>query len=152
MASDLRKGVRKWRGWRIALFLARRVRDRIEKHSQLIKLWYLILLYYKSAEKEIGSMEEAHDGMIWDMSWHPLGHMLVSGSNDRSTRFWTRNRPGDTVVDKNEEMPTQRLQPSTGIIFKNFDLVPELDKSTTDVVLPGLGLDSELLEQLKQGF
>jgi WD40 repeat protein len=96
-------------------------------------------------------MEEAHDGMIWDMSWHPLGHMLVSGSNDRSTRFWTRNRPGDTVVDKNEEMPTQRLQPSTGIIFKNFDLVPELDKSTTDVVLPGLGLDSELLEQLKQG-
>ena len=30
-------------------------------------------------------MEEAHDGMVWDLSWHPLGHMLVSGSNDRST-------------------------------------------------------------------
>lgn len=95
-----------------------------------------LFFWHVGAEKEIGSMEEAHDGMIWDMSWHPLGHMLVSGSNDRSTRFWTRNRPGDTVVDKNEEMPTQRLQPSTGIIFKNFDLVPELDKSTTDVVLP----------------
>ena len=30
-------------------------------------------------------MEEAHDNIIWDVSWHPLGHMLVSGSNDRST-------------------------------------------------------------------
>ena len=30
-------------------------------------------------------MEEAHDAMVWDLSWHPLGHMLVSGSNDRST-------------------------------------------------------------------
>lgn len=30
-------------------------------------------------------MEDAHEGMVWDLSWHPLGHMLVSGSNDRST-------------------------------------------------------------------
>ena len=39
----------------------------------------------KSCEKDLGNMDEAHDGMIWDMSWHPLGHMLVTGSNDRST-------------------------------------------------------------------
>jgi len=37
----------------------------------------------KSVEKDLGNMEEAHDGMIWDMSWHTLGHMLVTGSNDR---------------------------------------------------------------------
>lgn len=37
------------------------------------------------AEKELGSVEEAHEGMIWGLSWHPLGHILVSGSNDRST-------------------------------------------------------------------
>lgn len=70
------------------------------------------------------------------------------------SRFWTRNRPGDTVVDKNEEMPTQRLQPSSGIIFKNLDLAPEVDKTTSSdatIVLPGLGLDPELLDVLKKG-
>lgn len=37
----------------------------------------------------------AHDYAIWSMDWHPLGHILASGSNDRATRFWTRPRPGD---------------------------------------------------------
>ena len=39
----------------------------------------------------------AHDWAIWSLDWHPLGHILASGSNDRITRFWTRNRPGDTA-------------------------------------------------------
>ncbi|KAF2228906.1 WD40 repeat-like protein [Viridothelium virens] len=39
----------------------------------------------------------AHDFTIWSLDWHPLGHILASGSNDRLTRFWTRARPGDTV-------------------------------------------------------
>jgi len=38
----------------------------------------------------------AHDFAVWSLAWHPLGHILVSGSNDRVTRFWTRPRPGDT--------------------------------------------------------
>lgn len=37
----------------------------------------------------------AHDFAIWSMDWHPLGHILASGSNDRATRFWSRPRPGD---------------------------------------------------------
>ncbi|TKA61451.1 Polyadenylation factor subunit 2 [Cryomyces minteri] len=37
----------------------------------------------------------AHDFAIWTMDWHPLGHILASGSNDRVTRFWTRARPGE---------------------------------------------------------
>ena len=37
----------------------------------------------------------AHDYAIWSMDWHPLGHILASGSNDKVTRFWTRPRPGD---------------------------------------------------------
>lgn len=41
-------------------------------------------------------IKEAHDYTIWSMDWHPLGHILASGSNDRVTRFWTRPRPGDT--------------------------------------------------------
>jgi polyadenylation factor subunit 2 len=44
------------------------------------------------------SIGHAHEptGPIWSLSWHPLGHILASGSNDRITRFWTRARPGDT--------------------------------------------------------
>lgn len=46
----------------------------------------------------------AHDplGPIWSLDWHPLGHILASGSNDRITRFWTRARPGenDTFNDR----------------------------------------------------
>ncbi|KAH8160764.1 hypothetical protein CIB48_g7482 [Xylaria polymorpha] len=40
----------------------------------------------------------AHDFAIWSLDWHPLGHILASGSNDRITRFWSRSRPGDTEV------------------------------------------------------
>lgn len=31
-------------------------------------------------------MEMAHEGMIWSLAWHPLGHILCSGSNDH-TRY-----------------------------------------------------------------
>ncbi|KAF4979491.1 hypothetical protein FZEAL_4350, partial [Fusarium zealandicum] len=40
----------------------------------------------------------AHDYAIWSLDWHPLGHILASGSNDRITRFWSRARPGDNDV------------------------------------------------------
>ena len=39
----------------------------------------------------------AHEFTIWSLDWHPLGHILASGSNDRLTRFWTRARPGDSI-------------------------------------------------------
>ena len=37
-------------------------------------------------DREIGGMESAHEGFIWSLSWHPLGHILCSGSNDH-TRY-----------------------------------------------------------------
>jgi polyadenylation factor subunit 2 len=40
----------------------------------------------------------AHDYAVWSLDWHPMGHILASGSNDRITRFWTRARPGDSDV------------------------------------------------------
>jgi polyadenylation factor subunit 2 len=40
-------------------------------------------------------VQYAHDFAIWSLDWHPLGHILASGSNDRVTRFWARARPGD---------------------------------------------------------
>jgi len=44
----------------------------------------------------IESIPGAHEGPVWSLSWNPLGHLLVSGSHDYSTRFWSRARPGDT--------------------------------------------------------
>ena len=41
-------------------------------------------------------LQYAHDFAVWSLDWHPLGHILASGSNDRVTRFWTRARPGET--------------------------------------------------------
>lgn len=51
-----------------------------------------IMFWLMGCEKELGVMDAAHDGMIWDLKWHPLGHILCSGSNDHTTKFWTRNR------------------------------------------------------------
>lgn len=41
-------------------------------------------------------IQYAHEFAVWSIDWHPLGHILASGSNDRITRFWTRARPGET--------------------------------------------------------
>lgn len=27
-------------------------------------------------------MENVHEGAVWALAWHPLGHYLVSSSND----------------------------------------------------------------------
>ena len=42
-------------------------------------------------------IDRAHSSTIWDMDWHPMGHILASGGNDFATRFWTRKRPGKNV-------------------------------------------------------
>ncbi|XP_068660434.1 flowering time control protein FY [Aristolochia californica] len=42
----------------------------------------------------------AHDNSVWDLAWHPIGYILCSGSNDHTTKFWCRNRPGDPCRDK----------------------------------------------------
>lgn len=48
----------------------------------------------------VAEIKHAHDSATWDFAWHPVGHMLVSASNDYTTRFWTRNFPGDEMKDK----------------------------------------------------
>ncbi|CAF3964872.1 unnamed protein product, partial [Rotaria magnacalcarata] len=99
-----------------------------------------------TTEKELAGMDDAHEGMIWDMSWHPLGHMLVSGSNDHTTRFWTRNRPGDTVLERSEEgilMHASRLDQ-----MHREEL--EHERASEEFNMPGLGFEGDLLEQLQQ--
>ncbi|KAF8431845.1 WD40-repeat-containing domain protein [Boletus edulis BED1] len=41
------------------------------------------------------TLSQAHDSNVWALAFHPLGHILVSASNDHTTRFWSRERPGD---------------------------------------------------------
>ncbi|KAK3006361.1 hypothetical protein RJ639_016614 [Escallonia herrerae] len=45
-------------------------------------------------------ISNAHDNSVWDLAWHPIGYILCSGSNDHTTKFWCRNRPGDPARDK----------------------------------------------------
>ena len=52
------------------------------------------------SDKETGAIEMAHESIVWSLAWHPIGHILCSGSNDHTCKYWTRNRPGDTMRDK----------------------------------------------------
>ncbi len=42
-------------------------------------------------------LSQAHDSNVWSLTFHPFGHILVSASNDNTTRFWSRERPGDVT-------------------------------------------------------
>lgn len=53
-----------------------------------------------SESNPVGILESAHESNVWCLDWHPLGHLLVSSSNDHATRFWTRHRPEDTMDDQ----------------------------------------------------
>jgi polyadenylation factor subunit 2 len=59
-----------------------------------------IMFWCANHETPQAQIPNAHDGSVWDMAWHPLGHVLCSGSNDHTTKFWVRNRPGDPMRDK----------------------------------------------------
>ena len=48
----------------------------------------------KGSDEPGAKVPFAHDMAIWDMKWHPAGHLLATGSNDRQTKFWARNRFG----------------------------------------------------------
>ena len=55
-------------------------------------------------------------GSIKNYILSPAGHMLASGSNDRQTKFWARNRFGstaglqDAIDDKDEELQTAEIE------------------------------------------
>jgi len=59
-----------------------------------------IMYWNVGAEKETGVIENAHENIVWCLSWHPAGHILATGSNDHTVKFWSRNRPGDSMRDK----------------------------------------------------
>ena len=52
----------------------------------LTTMFSLYILLTFSVDEKAGGMEKAHEGIVWSLSWHPLGHILCSGSNDH-TRY-----------------------------------------------------------------
>ena len=59
-----------------------------------------IMFWSVGSDKETGAIEMAHESIVWSLAWHPIGHILCSGSNDHTCKYWTRNRPGDSMRDK----------------------------------------------------
>ncbi|KAI8981507.1 WD40-repeat-containing domain protein [Pilobolus umbonatus] len=59
-----------------------------------------LMFWMTGQDQPVGEQENAHESNIWSLDWHPVGHILVSGSNDHTTRFWTRPRPGELTSDK----------------------------------------------------
>jgi polyadenylation factor subunit 2 len=48
----------------------------------------------------VATIPSAHQSAVWDLDWHPLGHILATCSNDHSTKFFCRNRPGDRPMEE----------------------------------------------------
>lgn len=101
-------------------------------------------------------VQHAHDMPVWSLDWHPLGHILASGSNDRVTRFWTRARPGETECfndrwhigseaaemqgtwDKRNEKRSMREEEEMEIEDEADGLVDQTMPSRNQATLPGL--------------
>eukprot|EP00730_Choanoeca_flexa_P010669 TRINITY_DN197_c0_g1_i1.p1 TRINITY_DN197_c0_g1~~TRINITY_DN197_c0_g1_i1.p1 ORF type:complete len:518 (+),score=130.15 TRINITY_DN197_c0_g1_i1:131-1684(+) len=50
-------------------------------------------------ESTVGSLPQAHGFNVWDMDWHPLGHVLVTSAGDCKLKMWTRHQPGETMTE-----------------------------------------------------
>lgn len=111
-----------------------------------------ILFWNVGTDKEVGCIEGAHESIVWTMAWHPLGHILCSGSNDHTSKFWTRNRPGDQMRDKynlNTLPPgvqdDNELEEPAAIPGMGPEDKVEIFSSDTDKVIPGLDLDTTFI-------
>uniref|UniRef100_A0A1A7YYS2 pre-mRNA 3' end processing protein WDR33 n=1 Tax=Iconisemion striatum TaxID=60296 RepID=A0A1A7YYS2_9TELE len=101
-----------------------------------------LLFWHTGVEKEVGGMEMAHEGMIWSLAWHPLGHILCSGSNDHTSKFWTRNRPGDKMRDRYN----LNLLPGMSEDGVEYDDVEPNSMAT----IPGMGIPEQLKAAMEQ--
>jgi polyadenylation factor subunit 2 len=102
----------------------------------------------------------AHEYAIWSMDWHPLGHILATGANDKVTRFWTRPRPGETsyVNDRwhigqtaaeaqgtcNKSHATRAREEEEAELDDEADALPDQNMPAKSFLpgLPGIGMPS----------
>ncbi|GAA5932898.1 WD40 repeat domain-containing protein [Sporobolomyces koalae] len=79
------------------------------------------------------TLEFAHDSNVWSLAYHPLGHLLVSASNDHTTRFWSRARPGIRVKSDRFHVGKERAKE----IGEEADN-PAMEDDRDEFALPGL--------------
>lgn len=84
----------------------------------------------------MGAIDTAHDSIVWTLAWHPLGHILCSGSNDHTIKFWTRNRPGDQMRDKYN----LNTLPAGLAGFEECDIDEHIE-------IPGMGPEDKIIEE-----
>jgi polyadenylation factor subunit 2 len=48
----------------------------------------------RSQEHTVGMIESAHSSQVWCLDWHPLGHLLASGANDRTNKVRVAGHAG----------------------------------------------------------
>uniref|UniRef100_A0AC35FZF6 Uncharacterized protein n=1 Tax=Panagrolaimus sp. PS1159 TaxID=55785 RepID=A0AC35FZF6_9BILA len=103
---------------------------------------------------ELGLYDGAHDQAVWALDWHPLGHILSTGSNDNNTKFWGRNRPGDTLEELNGMMASAKdthHQPINNFQYYNYHVkYDEADLHHEYPIVPGLGVDEQVLNDMKE--
>lgn len=101
---------------------------------------------------------------MWTLAWHPIGHILCSGSNDHTVKFWTRNRPGDQMRDKynlntlpaslagleDYEMDEHIVIPGMGPEDKIDGFIDGLTSDASNGIIPGLDLDTSALNDKKE--
>ena len=44
----------------------------------------------------------AHEGAVWDLAFHPIGHMLATCSHDTTVKIWIRPRTGESLAMREE--------------------------------------------------
>ncbi|KAK2460662.1 hypothetical protein APHAL10511_007132 [Amanita phalloides] len=86
-------------------------------------------VFVSSSTPPRATLSQAHDSNVWSLTFHPLGHLLVSASNDHTTRFWSRERPGDasSVFSGGGEKPPEVTDTSG-------------QDEEDDVMVPGFGI------------
>ncbi|KAL1236877.1 pre-mRNA 3' end processing protein [Trichinella pseudospiralis] len=116
-----------------------------------------MIFWHVNYEKELASMENAHDQAIWAIKWHPLGHILASGSNDNNTKFWTRNKIGDTIEDfycVPQSMHEQSASEANKEANDETETAAEKQKREFNEILgiqiPGMGLEADILEKIRE--
>ncbi|KAM0688616.1 WD repeat-containing protein 33 [Conglomerata obtusa] len=76
------------------------------------------LQFYKTfCEEPIKTVEKAHENIIWGAEFHPVGHVLATGSLDQSCRFWIPDDGEEEEINANE---------SESLENKDSDFIPGL--------------------------
>ena len=92
-----------------------------------------ICYYDTSKDTPVNSIAKAHDAAIFSLAWHPNGHMIITGGNDKCIKYWIRNKPGDSNDNRYWSTTFSNLNMGMG------GMKMDLNSSSSVAMIPGLG-------------